>query len=166
MNMSAVEVIALAKAIKGAAETAARKELVVPEGQDHKTYEVNAVVNVKGSITVGQDEEFTPTACVPLKESLALFIRYCGITREAAKDALVKAMTDALNKQYRGAATVAEVGDAISDESEVIADCEKQVVAMMEKLPKQKRNGKVTTKLEVTPVNRQSVWDVVAALPR
>ena len=141
-----VETLALAKAIKEKALKDARKNLTVG------THNVDVTAHISGTITVGADEEFIPTVCVPLKAAMALFIRYCGITRNAAETALVKAMTEALNNAQRGAETVDTVAGAISEEESIIAACEAQVTKMMGALPKQTRSGKVTTKLTVAPV--------------
>jgi len=147
--MDSVKVLALAKAVKDAAIKTARKDVNVPKNAESVTHNVNLLARVSGTITVGADEEYIPTASVPLKASLALFIRYCGITRESAKAALVRAMTDALNENLDPKSKVEKIETAISEEDRLIADCEAQVSKMMGTLPKQTRNGKVTTDLTV-----------------
>lgn len=146
MELDNAQVIALTKAIKDAAAKAARSGLSVG------THAVDYNVNVKGTLTVGEDEQYIPTVCIPIKAAFALFIRYCGITRTAAENALIQAMSEALQAQQRGADTVATVEGAISEEDAIIAACEQRVTAMVGELPKQTRRGKVLSKLTVTPL--------------
>ena len=125
------------------------KEKLAKEARANLTPGVHLVditCHIKGSLTVGQDEEFIPTASIPLKSAFILFVRYCGVTREAAKNALLRAMTESLNN---GGDSDGALASETSDEGRIIADCEAQVTAMLKKLPPQKRKGKILTSLEL-----------------
>ena len=145
-TLTSLEIIVLSKAIKDKMVGIAREKL------EAKPYSVDMTVNIKGDITVNPDEPYIPTIAVPLKPVLALFIRYCGITRDAAVDNLIKAMTEALNDGQVGDETARTVKAAISAEEQIIADCEARVTAAMEALPLKRRKGKILTNLTVTAV--------------
>lgn len=109
-------------------------------------HQVNGTLtlHVQGTITVGEDFEWVPTVSIPYKTAFALFVRYSGITREAAVDSMVKAMKEALT-------TEAEAKDLMEN----IADLEKAeriVQAGLEAMPKQPKKGAVTAKVTVTEV--------------
>ena len=106
-------------------------------------HSVDTVVRIKGTIKVGEDYERTPTVSVPLKETLALFIAYSGITRKAATDALVKAMNDALANSDKGAGALK---DSLAVVDETMETVSKSVLSKLKKVP---CNGSVTTKLTV-----------------
>lgn len=146
LDLNNAEVVALTKAIKAAELTAARKGLTVGE------HPIDITCRVTGNITVGEQEDYTPTISIPIKSTLALFIRYCGVTRKAAEAALVRAMTEALNQDVKGEEKNAIIQKAISENEEVIATCEAKVKMMVGALPKAKRDGKVRSNLTVTPV--------------
>ena len=133
-------VIALSKAVADKVVKQARTS--VHPG----AYNVDLTVNVKGNLTVNPEETYIPTIAVPLKATLALFVRYCGCTREVALSNLVRAMTDALNADEKAEAAVK---NAISEDQEVIDEAERRVLAAMAALPPKTRNGKVLTDLEV-----------------
>jgi len=140
-NMEPVKILAAAKAIKAAAEKQAKAEL------SPGSYPVDVKVRIRGQINVFEPEEYTPTTSIPLKSALALFIRRCGVTRDAALAALQDAMIDAL-RHAEGDAD-ANIAAAISEDLEVVDDCLARVEAMAKALPKKQRDGKVTTKLTV-----------------
>ncbi len=54
-------------------------------------------LRVAGTVEKGEDESYVPTVDIPLKRTMALLLARMGFQREAAMDALVAAMTDALN---------------------------------------------------------------------
>ena len=133
--MTPNETMALAKVVKKATMDKARKELTVG------THEVDFTARVKGTITVGKDEMVTPTANIPLKITLALFVRYSGITGDSALSALERAMTEALNSGDTAETNIAEI--ALLDKAQA------KIEAMLGNLPKVSKPGKVTTKLEI-----------------
>jgi len=142
-TFNAIETIALAKAIKDAAAKVARKGLSVG------THEVDFSAKISGTLTVGENEEYIPTVHIPLIATMAFFIRRCGITRAFALESLREAMTEALETEKKGAETIApEIAKDIEDIKEMLT----QVTEMLGQLPKQERQGKVTTKLTVTPL--------------
>ena len=136
--MQAVQSIALNKAIKEKDVKTARNNLAV--GQ----FDVDFLARIKGSLNVNHDEPYIPTIHIPLKATLALFIRYCGVTRDAAEAALIRAMTEALNHDQKGEDTIlAEM------EEQVIEACMERVTALTSALPPQTRKGKVLSNLTV-----------------
>ena len=136
-NAQALRTIALSKLTAGKA----RGEMEVGK------HEVDFLARITGSVTVGQDEDYTPTAEIPIIPTLALFIRYCGITREAAEKALIRAMTDAIDNGETGKNKRDCILATISQEQRIIDEMMTRVTAAAAKLPKRKKNGKVTSKL-------------------
>jgi len=106
-------------------------------------HDIDVTVNVKGHITVGEDYEATPTVSIPLKASLAHFIRLCGITRDVACIKLQQAMKAALEDEEKGEMKIREVTDI----DEAMKKLQKDV---LQKLPKMTKKGHVTVKLTVT----------------
>lgn len=139
--LNPLEMIVLTKAIEEREAKAARSELL-----EETTYPVDLTVRIMGLLKVGKDYTTKPTVSVPLKSALALFIRYSGITRDAAKAVLTRAMTEALNESLSTSETVA---DAVNDDIAIVDDCLEQVAEMMGQLPRQPRKGVITTELEV-----------------
>ena len=143
----------MAKAIviglNGAEQTALSKieKGVLPVG-DHP---FDALIHIKGMVRQGEASQYIPTTSIPIKMALALFVRYCGVTRDAALAALVQAMREALATGEKGADTIAEV--ALLDEAEA------KVVAAIGQLPKKTRSGQVTLvgDLIVEKVNAQLI---------
>jgi hypothetical protein len=119
---------------------AARDALTVGKHQIDETL----TLHVQGTITVGEDFEWVPTVSIPYKTAFALFVRYSGVTREAAMDAVTKAMKEALT-------TEAEAKELMEDMA-VLDKAEKIVQAGLEALPKQPKKGAVTAKVTVTEV--------------
>ena len=139
--MNALESLALMKA---AADSA--KGLPAPSPGKHAVDFVTTI-RVVGTLTKGQDTEYTPTADIPLKQALALALHYAGCTREAAKDILVWAMTDVL----------AGKADAIGDCLEDVDKAMKHVQEVTESLPKKTRAGALTAKLVMLLVEMMQV---------
>jgi len=128
--LSAVEQIALSKY---KADKDAREHVGIG------IHNLDMVLHITGSMSVNPDEEYTPTVSIPIKKALALFIKYCGITREAAIQVLGKAMTDALSDEVSANETIEEV-----------ESMEKKIQELVGSLPPQIRAGKVSAKLSVT----------------
>lgn len=131
-------IVALAKLVseKGDAFRNARAELAPGR------YDVDLTVNVHGHMTVGADYSTVPTVSIPLKETLALFIHYCGITREAAMNVLRRAMTDSIEATGTGAGALAAALPVVAETMEQV---ENDILAT---LPRQPRKGVVRTYLE------------------
>lgn len=106
-------------------------------------YDVDAVVRVSGTLSVGADYDTTPTVSLPVKEILALFVARAGFTRERSMQLLVECVHDAIAEDGHGAgeiaARVAEVDDYLSAIKAEILD----------KLPRQPRKGAVKAKIAV-----------------
>ena len=141
--MDALLMTALGKALEKDAKKV-RGEL---EPGDH-TVEGTVTLDYKGTVNILEDETYIPTITVPFKTALALFVRYAGITREAAMEGLVKAMTEALEtEKLKGKEKKAAV-EAIRELAD-LTEAEEKVRAGLAALPKETRNGKVTVKVAV-----------------
>lgn len=138
--MNNATIIALSKAVKKTVSDAARNGLVMGK------HEVDFTVRVRGTMDVGADTEKTPTVSIPMKETLALFIRYCGITREAAMGILERAMNDALEQGPQGAGAIAEA-------LPIIAEIEASIVnPLLARLTKTPVKGAVRSNLTFTEI--------------
>lgn len=144
--MRDIEKLAISKAIKAAAEKEARAAL------QPGVHQVDTLVRVHGSMTINEDERYIPTAEIPVKAALALFIRYCGITRDAAENALVRAMTEALNREETGILKTMTILEEL-EEITVIDDCTARVMRLASRLPEKTRKGKVLTNLQCETLN-------------
>ena len=89
--MTDAEVLAIAKAIQ------AKDLRVARSGVSPGEYVVEGLYRVKVNYVVGEDEEYVPTADLPIRKAFALFVKYTGITGPAAMDLLVRAFNDANN---------------------------------------------------------------------
>ena len=106
-------------------------------------------IRVTGSVQKMSDQYVAPTTSLPTILTLALFWQKCGVTRDHAlnmlKEAITEAMTNGKDKDTEIAARVKDVEKAV----EAIKR------GLIDKLPKQKRSGRVVTKnltVEVEPV--------------
>lgn len=111
------------------------------------TYKVDTTLRITGTINVGQDSEVTPTTSIPLKETLALFYAYCGVTGAAAEAALLRAMQTAISQDGKGKGELAATLPVVN---QMMARVESGLAT----LPKVKRNGPVTHRLTVTTVGQ------------
>lgn len=102
---------------------------------------VDAVVTltIHGTVTVGESTFYRPTASIPLKSALALFMRYSGVTGPAAMNALVRAMSEAVTTPE---AELREIAD--------LEAAEAQVRAGLERLPLAPRAGAVKVDVKVS----------------
>ena len=107
-------------------------------------HQVDEIVTIRvvGTITKGQDNEYTPTVDIPLLPTLALVLEKAGFQRELAKTLLVDAMREALELQEKGASFVAERCKNIEAAMEHV----KQVTGA---LPKKIKSGATTVKVTV-----------------
>lgn len=103
--------------------------------------EVDEIVtlHIKGTLTRGKDCEYTPTAEIPLKSTLALLLARMGFQRDAAIELLVGAMTDAINAEDKGENFIAEKLTDIDVAME-------RVQKITANLPKKIRKGALTVK--------------------
>ena len=106
-------------------------------------YRVDVAVRINGTINVGEDYDTAPTVSIPLKETLALFIAYSGITRQAAITALRRAMVDSIAESGCGQGALSA---ALPVVDETMATVQNEII---NQLPRQPRKGSVTTKLTV-----------------
>ena len=133
-------IVALSKAWAKKNVDAARD--LMPVG----THEVDFTVHISGTMKVLEDTDKTPTVSIPMKEVLALFIRYCGITREAAITILTRAMNEALEESNQGAGALAAELPIIDEIIDSI------VTPMLLKLKRTPVKGAVKADLEITEV--------------
>jgi hypothetical protein len=94
--------------------------------------------DIVSEVKVSEDSERTPTVSVPLLPTLALFIRYSGVTGPTALRALERAMREAIEAGEGATEAIAEVAD--------IEACEARVVAAMQALPKVPKKGAVSVR--------------------
>jgi hypothetical protein len=114
-------------------------------------YDIDTTVRISGKIRVGEDYKVAPTVSIPLKETLALFIAYSGVTGEHAIKALRLAMQHSISLTGCGQGELAK-NMPIVDEN--IARVQNEIIAT---LPRQPRKGQVTTKLNVEKVETLQV---------
>jgi|CXWL01.1.fsa_nt_gi hypothetical protein len=129
--MNTVQEFALSKIVKDARQKELRKQQSVGK------HTVDLAVRVSGHFEVKADEQYTPTAHVPIKTALALFVRYSGITAPHALKLLERAMALAV--------ILGEQGETMLKDFADLDKYEEQVAAMFQNLPKAKRSGKVLT---------------------
>ena len=134
LSLTDLETLAIAKAVKEAACKDARGK--VRPGK----YAVDVSVKVTGSVNVGDNYPSVPTASIPIIRSLALVLKYAGVTRDAALNMLEKAMREAVAGETSANDLLAEAD---------IAAVEERVRATLATLPSIPCKGKVTTKLTV-----------------
>jgi hypothetical protein len=96
------------------------------------------LIRLDGTLNVGEDHPYIPTVSIPHKEVLALFVRFCGITREAALEHLQAAMKAALTEGDDAAELLAGMAD--------LAEAEARVQKTLTALPQVVRRGAVSTK--------------------
>ena len=124
-----LQIIVLDSAVKAAAVKKAKAATKVGV---HKVDSFTVKISAE-DVTRFEDESYTPTVSIPLKDTLALFAQYSGITRTAALKHLKKAMTDAVKGNKKA--------DILSEKD--FSDVQDQVLGLVESLPKAKRTGKV-----------------------
>ena len=137
---------ALAKVFTDKA-AAARKDLEVGRHE----VEAQVVVSLTGTVQVKEDLEYTPTTSIPHKATMALFMRYAGITGPNAMKALVRALSESMEIGQLGKKAQASRLAAIQELADLDA-AEAMVRKGLGELPKATRNGAVTAKVEVGPV--------------
>jgi len=128
-------------------EAKARRETLTP---GEYSIDEQVTLDVKGLIRVFEDHSYQPTTSIPLKVTLALFLRYSGVTGQHAISALVRAMSEALvidelPKEERR--TTVEAIRELAD----LEEAERIVTSSLEQLPPQNRKGRVNVKATVNP---------------
>ena len=100
------------------------------------------IIRFKGSCLKSADEKYTPTISIPLKATLAYALQIMGVQRDKIEEVLAEAMTLAIISCEKGA----EFIDAAFETSQQRARNERRVQALVESLPKDTRDGKLTIK--------------------
>lgn len=120
--------------------------------------DATVTLRVRGTVEVLEDESYVPTAEIPLKITLALFMHHAGITGEHAMNALVKAMQEAMEVDELSAKEKKAKLAAIREIADLDA-AEKRVREGLAKLPEKKRHGKVSSDVEIAEVAVTSTQD-------
>jgi hypothetical protein len=132
---NAAEVVALSKLASLLESEGAREAL----GKEGGKFPVNVTVHLSGTLSVEVDTDKYATVSLPTLETLALTLKYSGITGAAAKKAILAAMKDAL-------ALGPEGKGAILKAYPEIAESLAEVKAMVKLLPKTPVKGAVSMK--------------------
>lgn len=144
--MDSVVTAALAKALEKLAKSG-RDSL---EPGTHRV-DAEVTVTVRGTVKVGEDEEYSPTVGIPLKVAMALFMRYSGATGPNAMKALIRAMSEAMEigrlPELQKAAKLAAIRE-VAD----LAEAEETVRERLGELPKATRKGRVQAKVKLESV--------------
>ena len=130
-NIDPATLATIAKAIK--VSLAGRR----PDVGKHEVNET-LTLRVSGQVTRAADGERTPTSDIPLKATLALFMRYSGVTGPAALAALERAMREAIEDGEQGASAISEIHE--------IDSAMDRVKATLAALPKVPKKGAVTVR--------------------
>lgn len=108
---------------------------------------VDFTVRISGVLTKGEDEDnVTPTVTTPWLTVLALFVHRSGMQRDAAMNLILGAMTDAMENRSK------EDEENLMSVSGVAEARELYATEVLAKLPKMRKNGKVTSKVAVEVV--------------
>ena len=126
------------KVLIGVAKLLEKKAKAARDKVKPGEYEIDeeVILHILGTLNVNEDTAYIPTSSIPYKTVLALFARYCGITRETALQHLENAMHQALS-----------LGDDAAELIKAVADldaAEARVQATLEALPKVVRRGAVS----------------------
>lgn len=122
------------------------------EGLTPGTYNIDTTVNIKGTLTVGEDYMTTPTANIPILPVLGLLIQRMGFQREKAMQIIVDAINESIDNKDSTVKMNLE-----NDVKEIEKAIEVVKKGITEKLTKVKANGKVTTKLTTTQLKEVTV---------
>ena len=101
-------------------------------------------IRIVGVVDKIPDEDYTPTVSIPYKKAFEMFLARMGIQREAAMEALVQSMTDAVN-----GVCPADIG---MDDYINVDDVEKVVQEGLAAMPKKTRAGKTFVDCNVAVV--------------
>lgn len=135
LELSALEIVALNRAIG-----AKCKGKVIEPGSYYVDREFK--VHVTGTVNKGEDVEYTPTADIPMKATLALVLKKAGIQRKNIRRILTESMQEAITMGKKGS-------DVISEQISDIEECEAYVKEITDALPKKTKTGPTTGKLTV-----------------
>lgn len=141
--------------IQDAAERLAMSKISAGDARDivkPGVYNIDTTVNIKGTITVGEDYETTPTANIPILPVMALLVQRMGFQREKA----MKLIVDAINESIADKDTTV-LENLQKDTAEIEAAIEVVRKGIISKLAKVKANGKVTHKLKTTQIKQVTV---------
>jgi len=151
--MDAIITTALGKAL----DKQAKKQRDDLTPGEHEV-EGEITLSYSGTVKVSEDESYTPTTSIPLKVALALFLRYSGVTGPTARDALIKAMTEALEIERLSGKEKRAAVEAIREVADLDA-AEEAVRKGLAELPEATRKGKVSAKVTVEVVENAAMED-------
>jgi len=118
-------------------------------------------ISIAGTVSKADDEQYTPTADIPLKLALALVLEKAGFQRENAKKILLEAMTEALSlsdkeeELLKETTTLTPAELAIATRLKDVEKAMEHVKDVTNNLPPKTRKGKTTVSVtikEVEPV--------------
>ena len=137
MKLTAIEQMAVAKAIADKAAKQARENLAVG------TSNVDFYIHVCGDLSISQDTEKVPTVSIPLYATLAIALQKAGIQAENILSIIESSVSEAI-------ANDETVNESISER--VRAICEHLKNRFAETLPKTPVKGAVRANLVVEKV--------------
>jgi hypothetical protein len=138
--MKSTTTVAVAKVVKAPTVKVASNDLTVGE------HYIDTYVHLKGTIKKAEDEMADATVSLSVLETLALALKFSGVTGDNAKKVIRETITTALTADSTSKGALTEQYDWLEDEVKAL---KKDVISKLPKIPK---SGKVTTKLTVTEV--------------
>ena len=137
-NLSDTQFVALSKAF---ASEARRRKASLPSGL-HRVDPCTITVQ-SGSVSVGQDENYTPTVSIPLLDTMVIGFHRAGFQREGIAQIILDAASDALNSDNR-------VGDELKTTISYVQREVKELQASLSaNLPTKVRKGKVKANINL-----------------
>ena len=134
----------LMTAIGSAVSKIAKSLPCLPVGR-HLVDEV-VTIRVQGEVLKCEDEEYVPTAHIPVKSVLAYLLPSLGATREAKQKKLLEACKAALAADVQMEETIKNLIKNVDSAFKIVQD------EVTSKLPKQTKDGKVIVKCSVEEV--------------
>lgn len=108
------------------------------------THYVDAIVglHVKGTVTKGEDTEYTPTTSIEYTKVLAIVLDKLGVTRDRVADLVAESIKESLDDKVNYSEYVRNIELA-----------NQRVQDILGKLPKKKRKGRTTFDVTVEEVS-------------
>jgi len=157
-QLSAAEIMAIAKGVSSKESKQARAELEPGE------FPVSGSFTVDGTLKVAEDQEIAPTASILNKEFLVLVLNHAGVTREAAAK-VISEVANSYLVDWTGTKEDKKAAKAERKAKVAEFDPEGDIAAIFddlkESLPKISRAGKVT--FEGAIAKAESASDEAAA---
>lgn len=142
MNLNTTNLFALATAVSDKVCKAERPNLMPGE------YEIDTTINIKGTMTVGEDYDVAPTVSIPLIETVALLLKRMGFQRDGAITIIREVFSEAIALNGRGK------GALLKEMPELAAAITMVREEIISKLDRQDRKGVIKSNFtieELTP---------------